>query len=204
MIKHRSFSSISFFRISYKIIWLKTWSWYKNPLKNESWKGLNWYFSKDAHQESEGGSVRFKKKLDSFTLETSKNRLIRNFFRTGCFRVKLWKKPNFFVPFSSNTLYFKMKVQTMIFLQEHFNFVCFIWTNRAYSLISYLIYWKIEFTKNTYCKFYFSEVKITDENFCLYWLSNGYLDCNYKENLKIISQITVKIWTLWFKALFLI
>ena len=32
----------------------------KNPLENESWKGLNWYFPKDGHQKSEGegGSVR--------------------------------------------------------------------------------------------------------------------------------------------------
>ena len=28
------------------------------------------------------------KKLDSFTLETSKNHLIRNFLRNGCVRVK--------------------------------------------------------------------------------------------------------------------
>ena len=60
------FSSISFVRISFKIIWLKTWSWYKNPMKNEIWKGLYWYFPKDAHQKSEGGSVRSDlKKLDS-------------------------------------------------------------------------------------------------------------------------------------------
>ena len=32
--------------------------------------------------------VRFKKKLDSFTLETSKNHLIRNFLRNGRVRVK--------------------------------------------------------------------------------------------------------------------
>ena len=33
--------------------------------------------------------VRFKKKLDSFTLETSKNHLIRNFLRNGRPRVNL-------------------------------------------------------------------------------------------------------------------
>ena len=34
---------------------------------------VNWYFSKDANQKSEGVSeVRLKKKLDSFPLETSK------------------------------------------------------------------------------------------------------------------------------------
>ena len=45
----------------------------ENPLKNENWKSLNWYFPKDAHQKSE--PVQFKKKLDSFTLETSKNQI---------------------------------------------------------------------------------------------------------------------------------
>ena len=33
--------------------------------------------------------VRFKKKLDYFTLETSKNHLIRNFLRNGRLRVKM-------------------------------------------------------------------------------------------------------------------
>ena len=33
---HRFFSSISFVRISYKTIWLKTWSWYKNHWKMKS------------------------------------------------------------------------------------------------------------------------------------------------------------------------
>ena len=62
MNKHRFFSSISFVRISYKTIWLKTWSWYKSPLKNEIWKGLNLFFPKDLHQKSEGvNEVRFKK-----------------------------------------------------------------------------------------------------------------------------------------------
>ena len=35
MNKHRFFSTISFVRISYRTIWLKKWSWYKKPLKNE-------------------------------------------------------------------------------------------------------------------------------------------------------------------------
>ena len=43
------------FWISYETIWLKTWSWYKNPLKSESRKSLNWYFPRDAHHKSEGG-----------------------------------------------------------------------------------------------------------------------------------------------------
>ena len=63
-------------------------SWYKNQAKNESWNGLNWYFRKDAHQKSEGVSAVRLKKLDSFTLETSKNHLIRNFLRNGLVRVK--------------------------------------------------------------------------------------------------------------------
>ena len=72
--KHRFFCPISFVRLSYKTIWLTAWSWYKNQ----------WYFPKDAHKKSEGGSVRSDlKKLDSFTLETSKNHLIRNFCATG-------------------------------------------------------------------------------------------------------------------------
>ena len=51
--------------------------------------GLSRYFPKDGHQKSEGGvsKVRFKK-LDSFTLETSKNHLIRNLLRNGRLRVK--------------------------------------------------------------------------------------------------------------------
>ena len=31
----------------------------ENPLKNEILKGLNRYLPKDAHQKSEGGSVRY-------------------------------------------------------------------------------------------------------------------------------------------------
>ena len=45
----------------------------------------------DAHQKSDGESVRSdSKKLDSFTLETSKNHLIRSFLRNGRLRVKLF------------------------------------------------------------------------------------------------------------------
>ena len=61
---------------------------YKSPLENQSWKGLNWYFPKDAHQKCEGGSVRSDLKiLDSFTLEKSEHQLIRNFLRNGRVRV---------------------------------------------------------------------------------------------------------------------
>ena len=67
-----------------------SWNLSENePLKNESWKGFDWYFPKDAHRKSMGrGSVRSDlKKLDLFTLETSKNHLIRNFLRNGRVRV---------------------------------------------------------------------------------------------------------------------
>ena len=51
---------------------------------------FNWYFPKDAHQKSERGSVRSDlEKLYSFTLETSKNHLIRNILRNGRVRVKI-------------------------------------------------------------------------------------------------------------------
>ena len=60
-----------------------------NSLKKEILKGLNRYFPKDAHQKSDGGSVRSDfKKLDSFALETSKNYLIRSFVRNARPRVK--------------------------------------------------------------------------------------------------------------------
>ena len=82
-------TSFFLFDLSYETSLLKTWSWYKNPLKNVSWKGWNWYFPKDAHQKSESVSVRSDlKKLYYFPLETSKNNLIRNFLRTGRVRVK--------------------------------------------------------------------------------------------------------------------
>ena len=62
MNKHRFFSSMLFARMSYKTIRLKTDLDIKTPLENESWKGLNWNFSKDAHQKSEGVScVRLRK-----------------------------------------------------------------------------------------------------------------------------------------------
>ena len=49
------------------------------------------YFIKDAHQKSKGGGHlgQIKKKLDSFTLKTSKNYLIRNFLRNERVRVNL-------------------------------------------------------------------------------------------------------------------
>ena len=58
-------------------------------MKNESLKGLNGLFQKMRIKNLRGGAVRFDlKKLDSFTLETSKNNLIRNFLRAGRVRVK--------------------------------------------------------------------------------------------------------------------
>ena len=64
----------------------------------------------DALQKSEGGSVRSDFKiLDSFTLETSKNHLIRNFLRNKGLKVNIVKfvflyiefPENFFLPISS-------------------------------------------------------------------------------------------------------
>ena len=46
MNKHRFFSSISFVRINYKTISLKTWSWIKNPLKKWKPEGRKLVFSK--------------------------------------------------------------------------------------------------------------------------------------------------------------
>ena len=51
-------------------------------------EGLKLVFSKRSQKSEKGVSeVRFKKKLDSFTLETSKNHLIRNFLRNERLRV---------------------------------------------------------------------------------------------------------------------
>ena len=59
-------------------------------MKKEIWKDINWYLPKDAHQKSDGGSVRSDlKKVDSFTLETSKNHLIHSFLRNGRLRVNV-------------------------------------------------------------------------------------------------------------------
>ena len=81
------FSLISFFRISYKTIWLKTWSWYKNQLKMKAGRAQIDIFQKIRIKNLKGVSeVRFKK-LDSFTLETLKNHLIRNFCATGAWEL---------------------------------------------------------------------------------------------------------------------
>ena len=70
--------------------------------KHERWKSLNKYSLKDAHQKSEEGQWGpIKKKLDSFTLETSKNHLIRNFLRV---RVKTINK----IGLETNLLVHKM------------------------------------------------------------------------------------------------
>ena len=61
------------------------------------------------------GSVRSDfKKLDSFTSETSKNHLIRNFLRNGRLRVKVL----YGCPRGGRTKTFRGKVFTI--LQEHF------------------------------------------------------------------------------------
>ena len=51
---------------------------------------MDWYFPKDTHQKSEGEGDQWDplKKLDSLTLEMSKNHLIHNFLRNGRLRVK--------------------------------------------------------------------------------------------------------------------
>ena len=62
-----------------------------------SLEGLRLVFSKEAQKnlmgasESGGQWVRFKKKRDSFTFETLKNHLIRNFLRNGRVRVNILK-----------------------------------------------------------------------------------------------------------------
>ena len=78
------FSSISFVWISYKSIWLKKWSWPKTHRKMRSWRAEIVFFSKRCASKIWAGL----KKIDSFTLETSKNHLIRNFLRNGRLRVK--------------------------------------------------------------------------------------------------------------------
>ena len=61
---------------------------YSGSLTLTRLKGLELVFSKNADRKSEGVSeVRFYKKLDSFTLETSENHLIRNFLRNERMRV---------------------------------------------------------------------------------------------------------------------
>ena len=97
--KHLFFSSISFFQISYKTIWLKTWSWYKTHWKMKSGRVLIGIYQKIRIKNLNGGSVRSDlKKLDSFTLEASKNHLFRNFLRNGRVRVMgyyLFRKKTF-------------------------------------------------------------------------------------------------------------
>ena len=85
-----------FFSKIFEKKWLNSHAPVAQKIPDQRWliaysvkKGFNRYFQKDAHQKSEGGSVRSDlKKLDSFTLETSKNHLIRNFLRNGRLRVK--------------------------------------------------------------------------------------------------------------------
>ena len=63
MNKHHFFSSISFVRISYKTIWLKTWSWYKKPTEKWKLERLRLVFSKRRASKIWGriSDVRFKK-----------------------------------------------------------------------------------------------------------------------------------------------
>ena len=85
------FSSISFVRVSYKTIWLKH---DLNIKTTEKWnlEGLKSVFSKRCASKiwGEVSEVRLKK-LDSFTLETSNNHVIRNYRRNGRLRVKWFR-----------------------------------------------------------------------------------------------------------------
>ena len=83
------FSSISLVRISYKTICLKTWSWYKTHWKMKSGRALIGIFQKRRIKNLRGSVRSDLKNLDSFTLETSKNHLIRNFLHNGRLRVNI-------------------------------------------------------------------------------------------------------------------
>ena len=77
--------------------------------------------------------VRFKKQLDSSTLETSKLRLIRNFLRNGSLRVKVWKifrktenlfkyYLRFFVKIIDNLSVYGKKWEYIVFIYENILF----------------------------------------------------------------------------------
>ena len=86
--KHRFFFFlISFVRITYKTICLKAWCCYKTHWKIKAGKVFIDLFQKMRIKNLRGVSKVRLKKLDSFTLETSKNHLIRNFLRNGRLRV---------------------------------------------------------------------------------------------------------------------
>ena len=88
--KRRFISSISFVRISYKIIWLKTWSWYKNPLKNASWKGLKIVSSRRCASKIWMGvsEVRFKKNSTPSPWKYRKTTTSALFCATGAWGLK--------------------------------------------------------------------------------------------------------------------
>ena len=57
--------------------------------ENGNLEGHKLVFTKRCASKMGSGEVRFKKKLDSFTLETSKTHLIRSFLRNGRLRVNI-------------------------------------------------------------------------------------------------------------------
>ena len=140
------FSSISFVRISYKAIWLKTWSWYKNSTKNESWKGLNWYFLKDSHQKAEAhqwGSIWKNRLLHLWNVQ---NHLIRNFLRNGRVRVKVLQivlpptGPRLGLK-SPNCRYTKKTWRTSISIISYFSFLTWFWRRAFLVWYSWKPWW---------------------------------------------------------------
>ena len=77
--KHRFFFSISFVRMSYKIIWLKTDLYRKTHWKMKA-ERLKLVFSKRCASKICGGSVTIRLNLDSVTLKTSS----ASFCETAC------------------------------------------------------------------------------------------------------------------------
>ena len=77
--------------------------------RNKNWKleGLKSVFSKRCTSKIWGRSVRADfKKLDSFTLKTSKNHLIRNFLRNGHQRVNFFFNNHYFENYFLQLIYF--------------------------------------------------------------------------------------------------
>ena len=102
--------SISFVRISYKTIWIKTWSWYEDQLKNEIWKGLNRYFPKDTHQNLRGGqcgpskNVRSKHLLWNININFTRNLCFSRFFSLWIKSVSIFVEKSLSGSVSSKTV----------------------------------------------------------------------------------------------------
>ena len=101
--------------------------------KNEILKGLNRNFPKDAHQKSEGESVRFDlEKLDSFTLETSKNHLIHNFCATGAWGLKAIIYDDLILKhFEATILFFEDNISLYYIILDHYLRKCYQEKNDA-------------------------------------------------------------------------